>query len=300
MSDHKFQLTNGLSLGYAEYGDPQGEVVMYHHGWPSARVQGELMHEVALKYKLRIIAPDRPGIGLSDFQPGRTLQDWPVTLAELAAQVGAAKFHLLAWSGGGPYALTAAKVMPERLLSVTICCGAPPLMFLGYQHMFWVYRFMIRLRAYAPWLLALVLRLGKVIASGDPTRLPLRWMLRMLGPADRKVLSDARIFSLVRAGMVEALRRGPKHVIADADIYLCEWGFEVSQIDTLVHFWHGKEDRNISWKYSEQIAALMPMATTHWFDHEGHYSLPITRLEEMVKLALNQTDEVLPSSQFRV
>lgn len=290
MSDHKLQLKNGLVLGYAEYGDPQGEVMFYHHGWPSARVQGVLMHEVALKYRLRIIAPDRPGIGLSDFQPKRTLLDWPDTLAELAAHVGAEKFHVLAWSGGGPYLLAVAKVMPERLLSATVCCGAPPLMFLGYQHMFWVYRFMIRLRAYAPWMLALVLSLGKKIAGGDPTRPPLRWLMRMLGTEDRRVLSDPAIFHVVSRGVIESMKNGPRMVIADADIYLSEWGFEVSHIHMLVHFWHGKADRNISWKYSEQIAAIMPHVTTRWFEHEGHYSLPITHLEEIVRLAVGRAE----------
>ncbi|HCN76497.1 MAG TPA: alpha/beta hydrolase, partial [Verrucomicrobiales bacterium] len=103
MADHTLTLSNGLTLGYAEYGDPAGAVMFYFHGWPSGRVQGELMHEAGLKFGLRIIAPDRPGIGLSDFQPRRRLLDWPPVLEELAAHAGAEKFHVLGWSGGGPY-----------------------------------------------------------------------------------------------------------------------------------------------------------------------------------------------------
>jgi hypothetical protein len=110
----------------------------------------------------------------------------------------------------------------------------------------------------------------------------------MLGKEDRGVLSDPHTFDVVRHGIVEALRRGPRMVIADADIYLSEWGFEVSSIETLIHFWHGKEDRNISWKYTEQISALMPHTTTHWFEHEGHYSLPIKHAEQIVKHALGK------------
>jgi pimeloyl-ACP methyl ester carboxylesterase len=286
MSDQLLSLRNGLKLGYADFGDPDGEVMFYYHGWPSARVQGALMEEVARKHKLRIIAPDRPGIGLSDFQPGRRLMDWPEMLEQLAAHVGAEKFHVLGWSGGGPYVLATAKAMPERILTATICCGAPPLTFLGYEHMFWVYRLMIRLRHAFPSILGLLLRAGKVISSGAPTKPPLSWLMAMLGAADRRVLSDPAIFNVVRQGIIEALRRGPKMVIADADIYLSEWGFELNTVETLIHFWHGKDDRNISWKYSEQVAALMPNTTTHWLDNEGHYSLPIIHAERIVAHAL--------------
>jgi pimeloyl-ACP methyl ester carboxylesterase len=290
MADHTLQLQSGLILGYAEYGDPQGTVMFYYHGWPSARVQGVLMDQVGKRFGLRIIAPDRPGIGLSDFQPKRTLMDWPIVLSQLADHLGAERFHVMGWSGGGPYVLATAKAMPERLLSATICCGAPPLRFLGYQHMFWVYRFMIHLRTWFPPILGIVLRLGKLIASGRPDRPPLCWLMRMLGQEDRRVLSDPSTFEVVRGGMMEALRRGPSMVIADADVYLSEWGFEVSSIDPLIHFWHGKDDQNISWKYSEQVAALMPHTTTHWLVAEGHYSLPITHLERIVKHALASCD----------
>lgn len=286
MTDHLLKLRNGLMLGYAEYGSPSGEVLFYFHGWPSARVQGELMADVAEKFGLRVIAPDRPGIGLSDHQPGRTLLDWPDTLEQLAAHVGAQKFHLMGWSGGGPYVLATARCMPDRVLSASICCGAPPLRFLGYEHMFWIYRLMIHLRHSFPPVLGLLLRIGRVISAGNPSKAPLKWLMRMLSSEDRRVLSDPRIFNVVRRGIVEALRRGPRMVIADADIYLSEWGFEVSSINTMVHFWHGKEDRNISWRYSEQIAALMPHVTTHWIENGGHYSLPITHIEQIVRNAL--------------
>jgi pimeloyl-ACP methyl ester carboxylesterase len=288
MSDHTLKLSSGLTLGYAEHGAADGVPAFYFHGWPSARVQGELMDETGKKLGLRIICPDRPGIGLSDFQPNRRLLDWPDTMRELAAHVGADKFHLIGWSGGGPYVLVTALAMRERLLSATIVCGAPPLSFLGYQQMFWPYRVMIQLRRGFPALLGVILRMGEFMTRGELSRPPLRWLLGMLGKADRHVLAEPRAFGVVRQGMVESLRRGPRMVIADADIYLAEWGFEVSAVDYPIHFWHGKQDRNIDWRYTEQLAAIMPHTTTHWFEDEGHYSLPITHSEEIMRHALKQ------------
>lgn len=282
MSDHTLRLSTGRLLGYAEHGDPAGAPCFYFHGWPSSRIQGRLLHEAGLRHGMRFISVDRPGIGLSDYHPGRQLKDWPPVLEELAAHLGISNFHILGWSGGGPYVLITALALPHRLLSASIMCGAPPLTFLGYQHMFWIYRLMIRLRSAFPSILGLLLRLGGSIVKTPPDRAPLKWLLRMLGPADRAVLTRPEVFETVRQATLEALRRGPRYVIADADIYLNEWGFEVGGIGYPIHFWHGKEDHNIHWRYTERLASIMPHTTLRLFDHEGHYSLPVTQIDSIL------------------
>lgn len=288
MPDHTFTLKNGLQLGYAEYGDPAGEVMFYFHGWPSSRIQGSLFDEHARKLRIRLICPDRPGIGLSDFQPGRGLADWPSTLEQLAAHVGADNYHVLGWSGGGPYVLITALKLSKRLLSASIICGAPPLKFLGDRDMFWLYRFMIRLRHSFPTVLGTVLRLGGWAAKGSPQKAPLRWLMKLLGVEDRRVLMLPGNYEVVRDATLAALDRGPRSVIADADIYLSEWGFEVSHINFPIRFWHGMQDRNIAWTYTERIASLIPAASTVWSEIDGHYSMPITHAEEVLDAALQK------------
>ncbi|MDZ4404931.1 alpha/beta hydrolase [Prosthecobacter sp.] len=292
MPEHTFTLSNGLKLGYSEYGDPRGEVMFYFHGWPSSHVQGSLFDEPAKKNRIRLICPDRPGIGLSDFQTGRTLLDWPDTLTQLAAHVGADNYHVLGWSGGGPYVLITALKLPKRLLSASIICGAPPLKFLGDRDMFWLYRLMIQLRRCFPTILGTVLSLGGMAAKGSPNKAPLRWLMKLLGVEDRRVLLLPGIYDVVRDATLGALNRGPRSVIADADIYLSEWGFEVSQINFPIHFWHGKQDRNIAWTYTDRIASLIPEATTEWSDIDGHYSMPITHAERILTTALRKETSV--------
>jgi pimeloyl-ACP methyl ester carboxylesterase len=288
MPEHSLTLSNGLKLGYAEYGDPLGVVMFYFHGWPSSHVQGSLFDEQAKKLRIRLICPDRPGIGLSDFQPQRSLDDWPHTLEQLATHVGADNYHVMGWSGGGPYVLILALKMPKRLLSASIICGAPPLKFLGNREMSWLYRVMIQLRHYFPAVLGTVLRLGGMIAKGSPAKAPLRWLMKLLGEEDRRVLLLPGIYDVVRDATLGALNRGARSVIADADIYLNEWGFEVSQINFPIRFWHGKQDKNIAWTYTERIASLIPAATTQWSDIDGHYSMPITHAEQVLAAALQK------------
>jgi pimeloyl-ACP methyl ester carboxylesterase len=286
--DHVITLSNGLKLGYAEYGDPRGEVAFYFHGWPSSRTQGCLFDDLAKKYGMRLICPDRPGIGLSDFQPGRRLSDWEQTMTDLAAHVGADNWHVIAWSGGGPYVLASALLMPKRLLSASIICGAPPLTFLGDREMFWIYRLLIQLRKLLPTLLAGILKIGACIARMRQGSFIQRSLLKMLGAEDRRILSEPKVFKVVCEATLGALDSPAAHVISDADIYLNEWGFEVSRIGIPVHFWHGKQDRNIDWTYSQRLASLIPHAITHFSEHDGHYSLPVTHAEQIIATAMHK------------
>ena len=74
-----FQLTDGRKLGYAEYGSPNGNPLFYFHGWPSSRIEfgGMDGDAIAAKLALRVIAIDRPGFGLSCYQPRHRFTDWP-------------------------------------------------------------------------------------------------------------------------------------------------------------------------------------------------------------------------------
>ncbi|MDQ4079090.1 MAG: alpha/beta hydrolase, partial [Chloroflexota bacterium] len=75
MIDKSIQLKDGRLLGYAEYGDPAGQPIFFFHGWPGSRLEARPLTEPAAVHGARVIAADRPGFGLSDFKPGRTILD---------------------------------------------------------------------------------------------------------------------------------------------------------------------------------------------------------------------------------
>src|SRR5512134_1025951 len=81
-----FRLADGRDLGYAEYGDPQGRPLFYFHGWPSSRIEFSGLNgdEIAAQLKIRVIAVDRPGFGLSSYQPHHRFVDWPRDICSLA------------------------------------------------------------------------------------------------------------------------------------------------------------------------------------------------------------------------
>lgn len=124
LTDHELILPNRQKMTYAEFGDPNGQPVMYFHGSPSCRLEPLLIGDDLLaQLGLRVIAPDRPGIGGSDFQTGRELVDWPANVNSLADSLGLERFSVMGNSGGGPYVAVCAAKIPNRLKSAVIVSG---------------------------------------------------------------------------------------------------------------------------------------------------------------------------------
>lgn len=97
------RLDDGRALGFAKYGDPAGRPIFYFHGSPSCRLDWSWFGDEAwaLSHGVRFIAIDRPGMGLSDYQPDRRLVDWPDDVAELADALGIETFGVWGLSAGG-------------------------------------------------------------------------------------------------------------------------------------------------------------------------------------------------------
>jgi pimeloyl-ACP methyl ester carboxylesterase len=67
---------------------------------------------------VRLIMPDRPGIGRSDPLENRTLADWPKDVEALADELGLSAFGVIGLSAGGAYAAACAALIPGRLRGV--------------------------------------------------------------------------------------------------------------------------------------------------------------------------------------
>ena len=120
------RLPDGRKQAYAEYGNAQGTPVLLVHGNPGSRLFWGLHPDSPFRSGLRLIAPDRPGVGLSDLGPGRTVADWPDDVVSLADALGIQKLVVFGPSGGGPYALACAWKIPHRLTAVGLFAPMGP------------------------------------------------------------------------------------------------------------------------------------------------------------------------------
>src|SRR5947209_3189109 len=105
MADDVVRLPDCRRVGVASHGDPDGRLVFLNHGTPASRLGFEFTDAPARERGIRVLCPDRPGIGRSDPQPRRTLAGWADDVVALADVLNVDRFAVRGYSGGGPYAL---------------------------------------------------------------------------------------------------------------------------------------------------------------------------------------------------
>lgn len=277
-------LQGGGQLAFGEYGAPNGEPVFFFHGWPSSRTMAELTDAAARELSLRVISADRPGICDSSFSVGRKLTDWPEVIEQFADHLGLDQFRILAISGGAPYAYVTGWKMPGRVRAMAIVSGAVPFTDLSdHSGLLPLYRWMIWFYGNQPRLLKLLFRVARPIISWRASLRMARSFLRTLPPPDAEALRDNAAFEICFESQRRAWRgSGTEGVMADAEIYGLPWGFRLEDVSVPVRLWHGKQDRAFSVRVAEQTANRLPNCVSRYVDNEGHFSLPIRHMNEIL------------------
>ncbi len=272
------ELEDGTAIGYAEYGDSGGIPLVYFHGWPGSRLQAKIIDEPARRRGIRVLAPDRPGIGLSSPAPVCSVRQWTETVRRFADASGIDRFLVLGVSGGGPYALACGFAMPERILAAGACCSAPPLSLIGdVSGLHWLYRLLIAIDSRSPRLAVLLMAFTRLYVLGLPKAFVLMPLIALLPGPDRRAMGRPEYLLPIAEAVQEAYRQGTVHVIRDARRIRDPWGFDLGKIPLAFHFWHGCRDRNIPIEMVRLISRRVPKAVEHIYEHDGHYSLPLLR-----------------------
>jgi pimeloyl-ACP methyl ester carboxylesterase len=271
-------LRDGRALGYAEWGALDGAPVMYFHGLPGSRLDlaPEPFAAAARAAGVRAIAVDRPGFGLSEFQPGRRYLDWPADVAQLADVLGLERFAVLGYSCGGPYAAACAQAIPDRLTATAIVSGVgPPDMPRFSDGLGRADRRLIPLARRAPWLARLGVRRALRTAERDPDRF-LAEFEGELSPPDRKLLSSPDVREAVRTSFLEAGRAGPRGMVHDWAVWGRRWDLRLEAIAGPVHvqMWHGDRDATVPLHHAEEVARRVAGARLIVWNGEGHLHAP--------------------------
>jgi pimeloyl-ACP methyl ester carboxylesterase len=280
------QLYDGAVVAFQEYGDLTGTPVIFCHGWPSSRTMAQLADESARALGVRIVSPDRPGISGSTMQFDRKLSDWPLVVERLVDDLGLTEFRILAISGGAPYAYATAIAMPERVRAIAVVGGVIPFADLkNFEGLLPLYRWMLAFYRNRPQLLRQIFRLVRPFLSiRAPTRLrPLVLKMLLLRPCDAASLRDDAAFEAIFESQRRAWRGSTEGVMTDAQIYAQPWGFAIEDVHVPVRLWHGTQDRAFAVQLAEDIANRLPNCKARFVQGEGHYSLPIRHMREILE-----------------
>lgn len=281
MQNAKFTLPDGRILSYAEYGDPAGYPLIWCHGNPGSRREADLLEPTLLQNAgVRVIVPERPGIGLSSWREHRKLLEWPTDLAALTASLQLERFAILGLSGGAPYALASVRAMHRRVTRTAIVSGIGPLdaldaatlkqlgksYFLRAKRSYWLVRGLT-------WMMAQGLRQPEKLMTQVMADLPV---------ADQEVLREPRTRQSFLNLLHESLRQGSRGLAWDATLIARPWGFPLHEIRSRIDLWHGDADRNAPLAMGGMMAEQLPNSHLHILPGEGHFSVALRHFKTIL------------------
>jgi pimeloyl-ACP methyl ester carboxylesterase len=264
----RLSLPDGRRIGYRESGDPLGQPLFFFHGLPGSRFQCPDEGD-ARERGVRLIAPERPGFGLSDpVSEPYPLAAWARDVGAVAGLLGIERFTVVGYSLGGMYALACASALPQRVVRLGLISSAAPLDVPGNWEGMGGTRAFYDLARYDPAALA---------GAAEPLMSdPATFLDALAGnacevdqclfaaPALRdRFLRDAR--EVLRGDLHAPLR----------DLLLCThpWGFELASIRTPAMLWHGLDDISAPPAMARYLASTLPDCRARLYPCEGHLLL---------------------------
>lgn len=277
--DLKVKMTNliatrtGRTLEVMEYGDPRGAPAFFFHGLIGSHHQASYIGEQARQFGLRVIAPNRPGVGKSPFVERQSALEAVPDVEDLAAALGIDQFSVIGISGGTPYALACLYLIPARIRATTIISGMGPMRLPGALHgMDRARRAALELGSRYPKLARQEShRWGERFRAGPDAFL--KRLVSTWPQADQILFRRRDVFELFLNDLQQVFvdGDGPETFAQELRLYR-NYGFSPAQLpaDHNVTLWHGLHDIIVPPAMAWQMAQALPRAEAH-FVPGGHF-----------------------------
>jgi pimeloyl-ACP methyl ester carboxylesterase len=236
--------------------------VFWLHGTPNTGEPPAPLFAAAAERGIRWVSYDRPSYGGSSPHPGRTVGSAAADMAAIADALGLRQFAVMGHSGGGPHALAAGALLPDRVLAVVTGSGLAPYSADGLD---WYAGMQpggaAESRAAAQGRDALT-DFYKSAAEFDS---------ELFTAADWAALAGPWAWLGGVAG--KAIEAGPEGMIDDNLAYVAPWGFAPANVRRPVLILHGEQDRMVPVAHGEWLARHLPAAELRLYPDDGHVSV---------------------------
>src|SRR5579859_786530 len=234
------QTNDGRELCVEVAGRASDRNILIHWGTPNSRHLFDPWVEDATARGIQLICYDRPGYGGSTPQPGHSVADAAADVRAIAAHLGVERLAMWGFSGGGPYTLACAALLPDLVAAAAVVgslapWGAPGLdYFTGMGaanvediELYFSDREDYRRKARTD-------REETISVTPDELADSLK---TLLSDADSAVLSGEFAHYLVHC-FREGLAPGEQGWWDDSGAHLSPWEFELDSIRVPVQVWH--------------------------------------------------------------
>lgn len=264
-------LSDGRRMSYREYGDPKGQALFFCHSILGSRLETALNAEAIVRQrKVRLIVPDRPGVGCSDPNAKLSFLQWADDLESLADFLRIKRFDLSGYAMGAQYALACAYILPQRIRKVLLISGGFPLKTPeDFEKTLPFYRFNLKLALHAPPLHRLLVSMMRKGFYSNPESF-FKQLSEKLAEGDRPIFEAKDFREKLQANITEGWRQSAYAQTRDAEQLMRPWGFKVSDIQTPVDLWHGETDHHVPCTTGIRLAEALPNVRSFIRPAQGH------------------------------
>ena len=267
------QFKDGRRLAFAEFGDPDGKPVFFFHGLPGCRLYRHPDDALTASLGIRLITIDRPGLGLSSLQPGRTLLDWPDDVSAVADVLDIGSFAVIGHSSGGPYAAACAHNLSHRVTKASIVAGLPAVSEPDrLAQLDTPLKRLYRTVQKAPWLVRIVLRIFWRFHASHPDHHRLvRSLLKSMPEQDQRIFSQPELMEMMVSIVEELQCSGWEGYAEELCVLARSWGFTLKDISVPVEIWWGDADNMIPRQIARDMTEIIPQSSLNIVPNAGHY-----------------------------
>lgn len=283
--------SDGRTLTVREGGDPEGFPVLSISGTPgSSMLYPPHIRDAAIQ-GIRLFSYDRPGYGGSTRQKSRKVADCAADIATVSDALGLERFAVWGISGGGPHALAAAALLPDRVIAVAALASVAPydadgldfLEGMGEQNVEEFGKIFEGEDVHR----ASMEKQREELLSATPEQLVELWQT-LLGPSDREVATGvlaAFLLDHIRAGI------GPSGDgwIDDDLAFVAPWGFDLASIRIPVQIWQGAQDQFVPYGHGVWLAEHIPGVDARLTAEDGHLTLVDRRVPQVHRWLLERS-----------
>lgn len=268
--DQHIILKDGRKLGFAEYGKAKAYPILYCHGSQSSRLEMHYDLSFAVENNLRIITVDRPGHGISDFNPNGTILEFARDAKQLMDHLKLHRFSVAGMSAGSPFALAISYLFPENIYKTSIISGFAPFNKENKKHLPKEVKLMLNLAKSFPFLLKILLKIQAKQIVHKPKKM-LDGFLKIMSEPDQRILKNPLVINTIESMFKEAFRNGSKGVAYEiSNLLVRNWEFELDKIKVPVTFWQGKKDNNVPFKWAQYMSHKIKGARLKEYPAKGH------------------------------
>jgi pimeloyl-ACP methyl ester carboxylesterase len=271
--DNVLQTRTGRKLEVREYGDDAGHTVFFFHGLIGSHYQAAYIADQAREHGLRIIAPNRPGVGASEFVERKSPLEAVDDIEDVAAALGLFEFSVIGISGGTPYALATLLRLGSRIRTVTLISGMGPMRLPGaLEGMDRRRRLILAVGSRYPQVARRRLRTELVRFRADPDRC-LRRLIATWSVSDRQLFKRKEVYDLFMKDLHQVFTegQGPESLAQELTLYR-NYGFSLKDLPAYrrITLWQGLDDNIVPPAMAWQLIQTLPNREAH-FVPGGHF-----------------------------